>query len=350
MGLLYPAILAFPFGCLYIFTGLIVNVIQATCFVFIWPLSRSLFRRINGVVVQMLWLEFLFCLQWWAGIKVQLYTDSKTYKLLGKEHALIIPNHRHDVDWLVVWTLAQYFGCLGSAPVISKDSSKFFPVLGWSTWFSDFVYLKRNWNKDEGVLKSSLQALKDFPRPFWLIFFVEGTRLTQKKLLAAQEYAASTGIHVPKNVLVPRTKGFVSTVKYIRSFVPAVYDVTLAVPKNVPPPSVKGMFSKQPSLVKVYIKRYPVEELPKSDEGIAEWCRDRFVAKVAIFWIGALLLSIYKLFQTCSPLSSWKGIGITTATLFIVEMLMYVLLLSTQQEQSTPEKQAASPKTSPNKE
>ncbi|KAF7152771.1 hypothetical protein RHSIM_Rhsim01G0191300 [Rhododendron simsii] len=181
-------------------------------------MSRSLFRRINGVVVQMLWLEFLFCLQWWAGV---------------------------------------------------KDS------------------------KDEG---------------------------------------------------------FVSTVKYIRSFVPAVYDVALAVPKNVPPPSFKGMFSKQPSLVKVYIKRYPVEELPKSDEGIAEWCRDRFVANVAIFWIGALLFSIYKLFQTCSPLSSWKGIGITAATLFIVEMLMYVLLLSTQQEQSTPEKQAASPKTSPNKE
>lgn len=72
--------------------------------------------------------------------------------------------------------------------------------------------------------------------------------------------------------------------------------------------------------------------------------------QVAIFWIGALLVSIYKLFQTCSPLSSWKGIGITAATLFIVEMLMYVLLLSTQQEQSTPEKQAASPKTSPNKE
>ncbi|KAI8573167.1 hypothetical protein RHMOL_Rhmol01G0257600 [Rhododendron molle] len=271
-------------------------------------------------------------------------------KFSGKEHALIIPNHGHDVDWLVVWTLAQYFGCLGSAPVISKDSSKFFPVIGWSTWFSDFIYLKRNWNKDEGVLKSSLQGLKDFPRPFWLIFFVEGTRLTQKKLLAAQEYAASTGIHSPKNVLVPRTKGFVSTVKYIRSFVPAVYDVTLAVPQNVPPPSIKGMFLKQPSLVKVYIKRYPVEELPKSDEGIAEWCRDRFVTKVAIFWIGALLLSIYKLFQTCSPLSSWKGIGITAATLFIVEMLMYVLLLSTQQEQSTPEKHEASPKTSPNKE
>lgn len=56
------------------------------------------------------------------------------------------------------------------------------------------------------TFQSSLQALKDFPRPFWLVFFLEGTRLTQKKLFAAQEYAASTKIHVPKNVLVPRTK------------------------------------------------------------------------------------------------------------------------------------------------
>ena len=55
-------------------------------------------------------------------------------------------------------------------------------------------------------LQTGIQWLKDFPRPFWLALFVEGTRFTQAKLLAAQEYAASTGLPVPRNVLIPRTK------------------------------------------------------------------------------------------------------------------------------------------------
>lgn len=42
--------------------------------------------------------------------------------------------------------------------------------------------------------------------PFWLALFVEGTRFTQEKLLAAQEFAASRGLPIPKNVLIPRTK------------------------------------------------------------------------------------------------------------------------------------------------
>lgn len=54
--------------------------------------------------------------------------------------------------------------------------------------------------------QSGIQRLKDFPQPFWLALFVEGTRFTQAKLLAAQEYAASTGLPVPRNVLIPRTK------------------------------------------------------------------------------------------------------------------------------------------------
>lgn len=55
-------------------------------------------------------------------------------------------------------------------------------------------------------LQSGVQRLKDFPQPFWLALFVEGTRFTQAKLLAAQEYAAATGLPVPRNVLIPRTK------------------------------------------------------------------------------------------------------------------------------------------------
>lgn len=118
-------------------------------------------------------------------------------------------------------------------------------------WFSEYLFLERSWAKDENTLKVCLkirfvlipvlyvhifflcvcyrvflfnflllkssdfaenllqlgfQRLSDFPQPLWLALFVEGTRFTQAKLLAAQEYATSTGLAVPRNVLIPRTK------------------------------------------------------------------------------------------------------------------------------------------------
>ena len=54
--------------------------------------------------------------------------------------------------------------------------------------------------------QSGFKQLEHIPMPFWLALFVEGTRFTQEKLLAAQEFAASRGLPIPKNVLIPRTK------------------------------------------------------------------------------------------------------------------------------------------------
>jgi hypothetical protein len=68
------------------------------------------------------------------------------------------------------------------------------------------------------LIQIGLQRLEDFPVPLWLALFVEGTRFTPAKLLAAQEYAAANGLHVPRNVLVPRTK--VSCLCCCHEFIP----------------------------------------------------------------------------------------------------------------------------------
>ncbi|KAK1288947.1 1-acyl-sn-glycerol-3-phosphate acyltransferase 2 [Acorus calamus] len=268
-----------PLGVLFLLSGLIVNLIQAICYVAIRPLSKSMYRRINRVVAELLWLELVWLIDWWAGVKVQVYADSETFRSMGKEHALVIANHRSDIDWLVGWVLAQRSGCLGSTLAVMKKSSKFLPVIGWSMWFSEYLFLERNWAKDEGTLKSGLLRLKDYPQPFWLALFVEGTRFTQAKLLAAQEYASSQGLPVPRNVLIPRTKGFVSAVSHMRSFVPAIYNCTIDVAKNQPAPTMLRILKGQPSVIHVHIKRHSMAELPKTDDGVAQWCKDKFVEK-----------------------------------------------------------------------
>lgn len=34
-------------------------------------------------------------------------------------------------------------------------------VIGWSMWFSGYVFVERNWAKDESTLKVSFNAFKE---------------------------------------------------------------------------------------------------------------------------------------------------------------------------------------------
>ncbi|KAL8494070.1 hypothetical protein ACS0TY_025025 [Phlomoides rotata] len=289
---------------------------------------------------------------------------------MGKEHALVICNHRSDIDWLVGWVLAQRAGCLGSTLAVMKKSSKFLPVIGWSMWFSEYLFLERSWAKDEITLKSGLHRLRDFPQPFWLALFVEGTRFTQAKLLAAQEYASSMGLPVPRNVLIPRTKGFVTAVSHLRSFVPAIYDITLAIPETSPAPTLLRLFKGQSSVLHVHVKRHLMNDLPESDDDVAQWCKDAFVAKdelldkhtvvksfgeqfqdigrpvksllVVTSWAILLVLGALKITQCYSLLSSWKGITFSAIALAVVTILMQILIQFSQSERSTPPRVAPS--------
>ncbi|KAF5821370.1 putative 1-acylglycerol-3-phosphate O-acyltransferase [Helianthus annuus] len=358
-----------PIGVLFFVSGLIVNLIQAIIFVTVRPFSKSLFRRINRQVAELLWLELVWIVDWWAGVKVNLYTDAETLKMMGKEHALVIANHKSDIDWLIGWVFAQRSGCLGSTLAVMKKSSKFLPVIGWSMWFSEYLFLERSWAKDESTLKSGLRRLKDYPQPFWLALFVEGTRFTKAKLLAAQEYASSMGLPVPRNVLIPRTKGFVTSVSEMRSFAPAIYDMTVAIPKDSTPPTMLRLFKGQSSVIHVKVKRHLMKDLPETDEGVAQWCKDIFVAKddildkhkelnafpdselheigrplkslvVVVSWACLLVLGIFKFLQWSNLLSSWKGLTFTAIGLGIVTFLMQILIQFSQSERSTPAKVA----------
>ncbi|KAK5841786.1 1-acyl-sn-glycerol-3-phosphate acyltransferase 2 [Gossypium arboreum] len=359
-----------PLGILFFISGLVVNLIQAVCFVLIRPLSKKTYRKINRVVAELLWLQLVWLVDWWAGVKINVFADNESFNLMGKEHALLLPNHRSDIDWLVGWVLAQRSGCLGSSIAVMKKSSKFLPVIGWSMWFSEYLFLERSWAKDENTIKAGLQRLRDYPQPFWLALFVEGTRFTQAKLVAAQEYATSQGLPIPRNVLIPRTKGFVSAVSHMRSFVPAIYDITVAIPKSSPSPTMLRLFKGQSSVVHVHIKRCLMKELPEMDEAVAQWCKDLFVEKdklldkhraedtfsdqplqdigrpakpllVVCSWACIVGYGALKFLQRSSLLSSWRGIALSAFILAIVTFLMQILILFTQSERSTPAKVAA---------
>ncbi|CAI0450028.1 unnamed protein product [Linum tenue] len=360
----FPAALAIVLiGIVFFASGLVVNLVQAVTFLLFRPISKALYRRINKVVAEMLWLELIWLVDWWANLKVE-QSSCFCFTWIGKEHAMLLSNHRSDVDWLIGWVLAERSGCLGSSLALMKRENKWLPIIGWSMWFSDYVFLSRSWDKDESTLKLGFERLVDFPMPFWLAVFAEGTRFTQAKLEAAQEFAAAQGLPIPRNVLIPRTKGFVSAVTHLRAFVPAIYDCTVAVPKDQPSPTLLRMFRRQASVINVKIKRHPMHELPETADGISQWCKDLFIAKdaaldkflvkdtfserkhdigrpkkslcVAIVWSTLLVWSIASLFQWLSHLGSWVVIAILVTLLVIIMIGMHILIQSSESEHSTP--------------
>ncbi|KAJ0697723.1 putative 1-acylglycerol-3-phosphate O-acyltransferase [Helianthus annuus] len=75
-----------PIGVLFFVSGLIVNLIQAIIFVTVHPFSKSLFRRINRQVAELLWLELVWIVDWWAGVKglLLLHVSKREFRTLNE--------------------------------------------------------------------------------------------------------------------------------------------------------------------------------------------------------------------------------------------------------------------------
>ena len=58
------------------------------------------------------------------------------------------------------------------------------------------AFLERNLEKDEEIMKKSIEGLSDYPDPVWLLIFAEGTRMNPEKLEASREFARSRNLPV----------------------------------------------------------------------------------------------------------------------------------------------------------
>jgi lysophosphatidic acid acyltransferase/lysophosphatidylinositol acyltransferase len=62
-----------------------------------------------------------------------------------------------------------------------------------------------------------------------LVLFPEGTRFTQTKYEESMKVAREKGLPELKRHLLPRTRGFIASIPYLREKVPAIYDVVVTV-------------------------------------------------------------------------------------------------------------------------
>ena len=237
------------------------------------PFSPKHFRTINRFIANLWW--------GWCVSSVKLMHDTQIVvsgdNVPQQENVIVILNHQEMADIVVMMFLAKEKGRLGDMKWFVKDVIKYVPGVGWGMLFLDCIFVRRDWTADKASIRNTFRRITQNQVPLWLLSFVEGTRLTPEKLKQSQDYARKKGLPQNRHVLVPRTKGFVSSVTGLRHHLDAVYDVTIGYPDGVPTlwQFAKGLVT-QPH---VHVRRFSMSELPESEADLATWLLERFKHK-----------------------------------------------------------------------
>ncbi|XP_053205237.1 1-acyl-sn-glycerol-3-phosphate acyltransferase delta-like [Panonychus citri] len=260
-------IIASLFGVIWIISGLILNIFQFLIYITIRPFSPYVYRKINYYLIYSSWSQVVALAEYWADCTLTVtFADEESAKSLGSEHSIVLMNHKYEVDWLFSWILSDAFGILGSAKGFAKKDIKYLPVIGWSWFFSEMIFVERKWDKDSKLLGPSLQRLMEYDDVITLLIFAEGTRYTKEKYENSVKYCKEKGLDILEHHLYPRSRGFVYTIQKLKDSLPAIYNIQVAFRKEDPPATLTNILKRQSLRGYMYIQRVPMKDIPKEDD------------------------------------------------------------------------------------
>jgi 1-acyl-sn-glycerol-3-phosphate acyltransferase len=251
----------------------ISNIIQ-TLSLFVYPISRPLFRRINHDVTAMWWGANFVATTIILGHKL-VFTGQDA--IVETENAIVIANHQSMADIPCMMALAHLKKSTGKTKFFAKYPLKWVPGIGWGMQFNNYIFLKRDWMRDANSVLNTFQTLRQDQIPFWLINFPEGTRVTPEKLTKSQAFARQRNLKVLNNLLIPRTKGVTSTIAGLRGHFDAFYDMTIAFGKKVP--SLGQFYFYELDTIHLHTDRVPATQLNRPEPELAIWLQERFGLK-----------------------------------------------------------------------
>ncbi|XP_054753042.1 1-acyl-sn-glycerol-3-phosphate acyltransferase delta-like [Lytechinus pictus] len=264
--------------CIHIISALIVTSGQLFTLV-LWPFSKSWYRRINGYLINLMWLQCVWLTDYWSGSRVHFYGRPGLMETVSTHHSLLVVNHKEDVDWLVIWQIAERFKMLRGAKCLMKQEIKYVPFYGWSFWLTEQLFVNRDYAKDKTSLMKQLENVTTYDFPTVTLIFCEGTRYTKEKYEKSQAFARENGLPGLKHHLVPRTKGFNLCIEAFKGKVPVIFDVTIAYQDNKQP-SIYDLVCGKKFDFHFYVRDLPLDEVPTdSEEATAQYCHDIYKQK-----------------------------------------------------------------------
>ena len=279
--------MAFFFVALF-FIG---NVLPVLSLLFVRTLSSRLHTRIMCSTAVTAWRLLIDYVCMVGGLTEIVTGDVEILEKKYTGSKLVVSNHVSYTDSLVVYEIARRFGQLGHIRSFAKKSLKFtLPIVGWFMGLSDFIFLSRDWDKDQQNIKRQLDLLAEQSKhfttgAFWLHIFPEGTRLRPKKLAEAHEFAKAQGLPIFENVLIPRVKGLQCTLVSARDSFDGILDITLGYSKFTKTgharPSVGDLLlgGLRAWPVHVHIRVIPIKDVPTDNDEIKKWAMKLFSEK-----------------------------------------------------------------------
>lgn len=141
-------------------------------------------------------------------------------------------------DWLYLWWAAYTSGMHGHILIILKESLKYIPIIGEAMMLWGFIFLARNWAKDQARIHHRLSKiggekvgqLSGAQRlaPVWLLIFPEGTNTSVNGRRASKKWADKSGQPDMRHCLLPKSTGLHYCLQELKGTVEWVYDCTIA--------------------------------------------------------------------------------------------------------------------------
>ncbi len=261
---------------------IVVDILLGLSLLFSWWFPVGAYEC-NSAIANYFWGYFQLIFEEWHQASISFSGDS----LPSGESAVVLCNHGSWSDFYLIQSLARRSGMLGRCRYFVKKSLAYVPFLGPAFLAVRMVMVSRNWTRDQTTLEQTFGGIKRYRYPIWLISFVEGTRMTPKKLVKSNEDARSRGGKPLAHVLQPRTKGFIATLRGLRdSHVKYVYDFSIAYAskdKFLQPPTVWETLGisrlDQHFRFHVHVRRWAIADLPSSETALAAWLEEQWVEK-----------------------------------------------------------------------
>lgn len=178
----------------------------------------------------------------WLSLTVTLlgfYFVHPTYvcfdkSILKQKKCILLSNHLTNYDWIYLLVIFNKLKMYEDIVIILKESLSNMPIYGYGMKVFGYIFLKREWNKDQEILAQGLKRMREKDK-YFLLLFPEGTFIDSQTHPKSKKFCESNNVIVDSkpfdssHVLLPRKTGFEMIYQNLNGTIDGIVDVTLLI-------------------------------------------------------------------------------------------------------------------------